>query len=415
MHNRELPSMGSNNNNHISLFFLLFFAGLLNSKDYFQYLDFDIIILVISFLFHIFLFYLFLSTILSFLMKKNNFRFYSFPYWMILLAAIFIKWFLLFIQSPGWVLPGGIYFYEIRVITINIILLITVAIRIKKIQDIKAVIWGLGLGTSLTFLIPLILFPEMIGSRAINVNNYSFTGGFWNSSVISFISIGWLLVALSTIEKSKTKKYILLAIFILTILGGLAGLSRSILLSIIISVIVYLIAAKQFLKYIKAISWTAILAVTIILIFPQLVDNFEQRFTDGVSIEEEPRVDIWLDYIEDLPKYILFGDIKGEYKRYSETGHGPHTVLLNWLTRYGILALMGFFAIIFGIIKAIKRIQKDVSLHASASAFAWLASYLAVAVINETGFLQLTVYGAMGVLLGWGNFLKKESFSLKSL
>src|SRR5690606_5296745 len=115
------------------------------------------------------------------------------------------------------------------------------------------------------------------------------------------------------------------------IFGGIAGLSRAILLSILISIMVYLFFSKKIKKYLKTIILGLIIFTVIIFFFPTVYSNFSERLDDGLNVEEEPRIEIWRDYMEDITEYIFFGEIEGNYTIYSVTRQGPHSVLFNWL------------------------------------------------------------------------------------
>src|SRR5690606_36677579 len=117
----------------------------------------------------------------------------------------------------------------------------------------------------------------------------------------------------------------------------------------------------------------------------------------------EPRIEIWRDYMEDITKYIFFGEIEGNYTIYSVTRQGPHSVLFNWLVQFGLLALIGFLFLIKGLFNSVKKIKNKFPIETSAAIYAWIAAYLAVAMINETGFEQLTIFAGFGIILGWGN------------
>src|SRR5699024_4387789 len=170
--------------------------------------------------------------------------------------------------------------------------------------------------------------------------------------------VGWWLVSLSSVEKSRIRRFFLISLFLIMAFGGLAGLSRSTLLSLIVSISVYLLFAKKVKKVIKVILSGLIIVLLIINLFSDLVLNFSQRLDGGIEIQNETRTEIWLDYFEDLPSYFLFGALDGDYTKYSSFSMGPHSTILNWLVQFGILGVLGFVALLIGFIKSIKRIKK---------------------------------------------------------
>lgn len=384
---------------HFLLIILIFIAGLLNSQHYLEFMGLNRMYIVILLAFYCLLGFWGIITFVNYLKRNKN---YPFPYWMILIIGVSLKFILLFIQFPYLFLPGEKYFYQLITYTVNFMLMIVLARNIHSIKSIKRVILSFGLGASFSAIIPFIFFPEMIGTRETYLSGYKFVGSFWNPTVISLMSVGWLLIALIPTEKLKRRKNLLIGIFILLLLGGLSGLSRSTLLAISLSVIVYLIASNKLIQYLK--SGILIIACFLIigLIFPEVVESFQQRL-EASDIKEEPRTAIWIDYIEDIPKFLLFGALDGDHIKYSTSGHSPHSVLLNWLAQYGLISLIGFVLLLLGVFRSIRNIRKSMSKHIAASLYAWLSCYLSIALINETGFNELTIYGAFGIIIAWGN------------
>lgn len=392
---------------YIFIFLVVFLAGLMNSANFFIVIGLNDLNTITKICFYLLLASLFLILLINNLLTRNSFLPEAFPYWSVLLCAVLLNYFILFIQNPSWIFPGGKYFSDFFHFILILTIMIVLAGVLRSYQAIKLAIWGLALGSSFSALIPFLFYPEMIGSRDIDFQGHHFSGGFWNSSVISYISVGWLAVSLSTLEKSKIKSFFLMSLFLIMAIGGIAGLSRATLLSVVISVCVYIFFAKKFKKYIKVILSGAIIVFFVISFFPDLFTNFSARLEGGIDIEEEGRTKIWLDYLQDLPSYFLFGAIDGDYTKYSIYGMGPHSTILNWITQFGILGLLGFVILILGLVSSIKKIKVQFSIETSSALLAWLAAYLSVALINETGFKQLTVFAAFGIIMAWGNLSKK--------
>lgn len=392
---------------YITLFLVAFLAGLLNSEVYFIFLGLNLFNSMIQLCFYLLVFlFIFILLINNLLTRKKIFP-DTYQYWIILLFAIGLKFFILFIQDPTWLFPGGKYFSDLFHFSLILIIMILFSGIISDFQRVKIAIWGLGIGASFSTLIPMILFPEMIGSRDLYVGNYYFSGGFWNSAVISYISVGWLIIALSNIEKSYLKRIFLISLFFIIAFGGIAGLSRATLLSVIVSSLAYVTFANKFKKYIKVIISGIIIFLLVINLFPELFSNFSDRLEGGIDIENESRTTIWLDYLEDLPSYFLFGAIDGDYTKYSMNQMGPHSTVLNWLSQFGLLGLIGFLILIIGLIVSIKNVRRQFKNETSSALYAWVVAYLSVALINQTGFKQLTVFVGFGIILAWGNISKK--------
>lgn len=388
---------------------LIFIVGLFNSTPFIRYMGYNSINRIISVLFYLSLFFLCTVIILDFLYNRRKLYRNSFTwYWVILFISVSFKFALYFIQSPRSIFPGGSHFSNIVTHMTNLLLIWVLIINIKNIRSLKQVIWGFGLGALFSAFIPLVFFPEMIGSRTIHINNYVFTGGFWNSAVISYMSVGWLLVAIAILEKSKIKRWILLISFFLLLFAGLAGLSRATLLSLLTSVFVYLLTSRKFVRYLRTILISIVAIFLLSAFFQDVMENFGNRLDGGLNIREESRVEIWKDYIEDIPSYFIIGESEGNYKKYSATYQGPHSVILNWFVQFGILAVLGFLCLILGLFNATKVISKKYNKNVAPALYAWIIAYLSIAMINETGFDQLSVFGGMGIILAWGNIISSS-------
>lgn len=395
---------------HPPIAVLMFLVGILNSRPYLNYMGHNRLTILLLLVFYILLVLMFMYSVLDFLYKGKKLTFVhsTIPYWSLLAIAVVLKFYIIFIQSPGSVLPTGKNFTYFLTHLGNVMLVIVLITNIYDISHVRKGIWAFGIGASFSAIIPLLFFPEMIGSRLSLVDDYVFSGAFWNSAVISYMSVGWLLIALLVNEKSKIKRGLLLGIFIILILASLAGLSRATLLSVVVSVLVYLLFSKNLVRYIRTIIVLIFISIVITTLFQDVIDNFERRLDGGINISDESRVDIWKDYIKDIPDYFILGELENNYKKYSITEHGPHSVVLNWFTQFGILALVGFFVLLFGLLKYIRKIGKSHSKHVEAVLYAWLAAYLSIALMNETGFKELSIYGGIGIILAWGNIINRR-------
>lgn len=391
------------------LIIMLFIIGVLNGKPYFDFMGYSFfpqsLMLVIYFTTIILL----LLTVMNIMFKRKNYILSS-KYWVVLAFALLLKYFLLFVQFPASFLPGHENFYPMLTNLINVFVVFILVENIKTMRDLKLSIWALGIGAFLSALIPILLFPEYIGLRSSEINGFKISGGFWNQSVISYMSVGWLLLFISIYEKNKLYKVIAFFIFVILIISGMFGLSRALLLSVILSTFVYLIVSNNLRKYIKSIVVITIIAGIGLFLFNDVIDSFTDRVDGGVQIEEEARVDIWKDYIKNIPDYFLFGEIEGNYKKYSTSvkKFGPHSVILNWLVQFGTLGLFGFLFLMYGILKSVKNIYYFQSKEFGSVVIAWFVAYMSIAVINETGFDQLSVFAAIGIILAWGNIAKKQ-------
>lgn len=388
---------------------LVFIAGILNSQQYFTFMGYSVINKLSLVIFYSLLLLIIFINIISYLYYKRCTSNTAVFYTIILLTSVLLKFLILFIQKPALFFPSSSWFLEWIQILSNLLIMIILIINLRRINDIKSVIWSLALGLSVSVLIPFLLFPEMIGTRSVMVNGYSFTGAFWNPSVIAYISVGWLLIAISNLEESRSKRLILVALFFIIILGCLSGLSRASLVSIILSISIYMVITNKITKYFKILLVLIASIFILMYFFPEPVERFTDRLNNGYDITDESRIFIWKDYLEDIPDYFLLGELEQNYKRYSVTDHGPHSVFLNWLTQYGILGLIGFVILLYGILISVIRIRLRISKHMVAGLIAWLAAYISVATINETGFMHLPLFCAFGIILAIGNIARLKT------
>lgn len=414
MINQRLNKHDNNKNSQKTLVFMVFLAGTLNSKQYLEFMGYSGLYKTLEFGYYSLLALLSMLTIIEFLYirKGEGLPVNIYSYWILLFFAVVIKYLFLFLQFPDLFLPGKSHFSPSVIFISNFLLIFILIMRITSVKDVKELIFALGLGASFSTIIPLLFYPEMIANRITIINEYNFYGSFWNASVISFITVGWLLIAASNLNFSKWRKTLLLTIFIIFVFGSLAGLSRAALLAIITSMTAYLFLSKSISKYLKITISLGLLAYLVSVFFPEVITSLSLRLEGGINIDNEARSLIWKDYIVNISDYLLFGEIEGNYRKYSPGGYGPHSVLLNWLTQFGILGLLGFLILIYGVLISIRKVQKNQSKQVAAGLYSWLIAYLSVALINETGFDQLTFFVAIGIILGWGKTMKIDNKSI---
>src|SRR5699024_8153975 len=168
----------------------------------------------------------------------------------------------------------------------------------------------------------------------------------------------------------------------------------AIFVSIVLSMFVYLVVSNNFKKYIKSIIIIIVVAGVVSFLFKDVINSFSSRIDGGIKIEEEARVDIWMDYLTNIPDYFMFGEIEGNYKKYSSSikKFGPHSVVLNWFVQFGVLALIGFLYLMYGILKSFKSVYRHQSKELGAVVIAWFVAYILLYFINVLGFVYLYVF-----------------------
>src|SRR5699024_4771419 len=234
-----------NLNTQYFIVLLLFVVGAMNSIDYFNYMGLSIFSRLLTYAFYLLIVITTTLLLITLTLDNKRLSLNFFPYWFIIIIAIFLKMMILFIQFPTKMFFGGSNVsFTITFLSIATLIII-ITNGLYDLKFIKMSICSLGIGLIISSVIPLLFYLEMIGRREGIVNGYEFSGGFWNSGVIGFLSVGWLLIALSINEKSKIKRIILYGMFFLFALTGLAGLSRALILSIVFSILLYLVIANK--------------------------------------------------------------------------------------------------------------------------------------------------------------------------
>lgn len=414
---------------NISLTLLLFFAGLIYSRQHLVMLNIPFIDKIIIVIFGV----LFLINIIVVII--NHFHsmrsFYEMNrYWIPLLAIILIKYFILFSQLlyslvinreyyDGQIfriiMDYPIYSHIKNVIKfiINFAMIFILTERINNFSKLNLSINAFGFGCVSAPIIGLLFFSDLIGKRIINVNGVYFSGSFWNASVIAFISSAWLLIGNLHNKKNKLMKLINIFMAIIMFIGGIAGLSRAIVVSGFISILIYLICLKDIKKLFKIVVIVIIVILIVQFQFGFILENFKTRLERKGKIWNDGRIDIWKDYIEDIQSFFILGEPIEGNKIFSKTGQGPHSVLLNWWSQFGIFAAIAFIWLMWGILKSASNIYNNLSIEQGAAVYAWLFAYLSLAMINETGYRELPFYTAIGIIFAWGNLATNKLIMLK--
>src|SRR5699024_5964473 len=114
-----------------------------------------------------------------------------------------------------------------------------------------------------------------------------------------------------------------------------------------------IILSKKIKQFFKVFLFLLITLAFLNYFFPEVTENLTKRLDETSSIQEESRFRIWKEYTQHLSNYFILGEVTGDYKKFSSTDQGPHSVIFKWLTHYGILGLIGFVLLVFGTIKSI--------------------------------------------------------------
>lgn len=272
-------------------------------------------------------------------------------------------------------------------------------------DQLKKQIWYLAFAALGGVIVPLVLYPNMIGIRATFSLNSIFWGGFWNPILISFVSTGWIFIGFITKETKFITKFFFSSLFLITWFVSFAGLSRTSLIILPLSLLVYSFSMGKFKNIFNSLISLSIIGLFIYIFFNTVFTNF----LDLLSVKElanESRFFIWDEYLSFIDEYWLFGTTK-YYRLYSSSGAGPHSIFLNWFVQYGIIGLLFYLFLLSGIIKSIKKFKSS-NRHLYSSLLSWLVTYLILVSINQTGFVTVSLYITMALIIKWSGFLKYE-------
>jgi len=323
------------------------------------------------------------------------------------MIVIALKYLLLFILDPGEFMtglgmaaPGGFFvsnlmdMFQFGIIFLPAIMFLLYS---RDFYELSMINLSLVIGCSVAPAVGFVFFPEMIGTRETNVGGISFSGSFWNSSVIGVVATLWSSLSLWE-HYSRGKKWSLIALLTFIVLGAMVGLSRTAFVCLGGSFMAYLSVSKGFFK--KTGVAVVILAGLFVFFksFDAVTVNLEKRMAHESDLKEDSRVRLWKDYYEHLPEFFAFGVWKEGYRSYSTEGKGPHSIYLNWLARFGIFGLAAFFWLLFGLVRSTLRMCKLFSRDKMAMTAAWIISYLALGSYNESGFMEPCFYAVMAFI-----------------
>ncbi len=415
-----------------SLSLLVFFVGLLNSRRHIAMLNIPFIDKIIIILFTVLLIINFFIIFINYFHSKKSFlKIEINKYWLPLILIVLLKYLILFLQIL-YIFINKISYNNLTInlfsnypiyshiknmlrFIVNFFIIFILTSRIDSFSKLSSTIDAFGFGCSVAPIIGLVFFPNLIGKRISDVGGVFFSGSIWNASVIAFVSVGWLLFGNIYNNDNRLKKFLYLLIPIIMFVGGIAGLSRAIVVSGFVSLLIYIICLKDLKKLIKIIAILIILIIIIQLQFGIIFENFKERLKAKSKISNEGRIQLWKDYLEDIKSFFFLGESIEGYLIFSKTEQGPHSVILNWWSQFGIIAVIAFIWLMWGIWKSATYIYKNLGVEKGAAVYAWIFAYLTLAMINETGYREFPFYTAMGIIFAWGNLAKNKSTEDKEL
>lgn len=307
----------------------------------------------------------------------------------------------------------GYYFAQINTWFGNMSLVLALGLFIRD----KKHIVQCSMATIAVLVIPTVLMviihPSCLGIRqsSFGESEVNFGGGLWNIGVMGFGSISWLALAL---QKYATKKQLNFMLFsmVIFVFVGVAGLSRTLILMVALSSICYFLLAKKDAHWIGRI-FLILLAVGLFCILnTDILLSIISRFTDRSSGSKNIRFLLWDAYSSHFAEYWLLGAPEGSvYNYYRDVNLSgkyflPHSAILNFLCRFGIVACLSYLCLIKNAFLSIKRTRENENTRICM--LAGCVSYITLAFINQTGYAEAVFYIMFGLSIALTYFENRE-------
>lgn len=293
-----------------------------------------------------------------------------------------------------------------RILVTSLLTTLVIVLGVKDSRQFYNTVWSAGIGFFITAFLPLLLHPELIGTRFEVYNGVAYSGGFWNYPLVSFVSVAWILMASTYMDCSKPRHTIIaFIIFLIGWFASFAGLSRIFLVITIVSVLAFVFSSNGYKFFVRFIAIFFIGLVLLQLIDSEIISRLFLRLNPLLTgeVSEEARISIWRGFLQNMEKYVLVGSTT-DYRTLGGIGWygGTHSAFLNWFVQYGMLGLIGYLYLLWGLLKSIISFK---SSNSSIFSFlmAWFVGYLALVSVNETGFYEPSFYIAFGLILIWPN------------
>lgn len=240
------------------------------------------------------------------------------------------------------------------------------AVNVNTEQDKKDIIYSLLCGTiaagltfvfatiNSTFMNYLLKYTEI---STVLVNGRIFYRCSGLDYDPNYYSVLCLIFSWSAIIINSKKRFFVSVLSILCLLIGLLSLSKMYLITVIISIFLYVLLTERNTKKFKTITFLLILLLAFYRLFGDVVINIFQTRLKNVNNMNDfttGRSDIWKLYINYLianPIIILFGNgMNGN----TLLGHAAHNSFITGIYKFGILGLVlmiGYYKSVFNLIK----------------------------------------------------------------
>lgn len=307
---------------------------------------------------------------------------------------------------------NGFYFSQINTWFCNMTVVLLLGTYIKNKETIIKCISS----TLVVLIIPILLIiamhPSYLGTRESYYENGAvFGGGLWNIGVIGFGSICWLALALFS-DFTKNQKRIVVFSLVLFVFVGAAGISRTLILMVSFSAITFFMLTKKDMSWIGKMALVALMIGLFCVLEPEFLLSIMSRFTDRTSGTNNIRIQLWQAYLSHFKEYWLIGAPEGSvYNYYRDVNlfgeyFLPHSAIINFFCRYGIMAVFGYFVLIRNSFFAIQK-YSWVSRNSRICVLCGGIAYVTLAFINQTGYAEIVFYIMFGLYIAYEKISRK--------
>lgn len=308
----------------------------------------------------------------------------------------------------------GYYFSQINTWFGNISVILILNIFSTSIDTIKKCVVSGMLMLFIPSILMAVLHPEFLGIRQSSVegSDVTFGGGLWNIGVMGIGSISWLGLALYKDMNRRQRRIVIISIITFAFLG-VAGLSRSLIMMLALSVCYYFLAAKKDNRLITKIALVLIVLIVFVVVDRDLISSIVMRFNDSTSGTQNIRFLLWKAYLSHFKEMWLtgapYGSVYNYYRDVSLVGANflPHSSVINFLVRFGLVCTLSYLVLIKNAFLKIRQ-NSCISANQVACVRAGCIAYVVLAFINQTGYAEPVFYIMFGLLLAYSRIIEKE-------
>lgn len=309
----------------------------------------------------------------------------------------------------------GYYFSQINTWFGNISVVLMLIVFSTRIETIKKCVVSSMVMLFIPSILMAISHPEFLGIRQSSVegSDVTFSGGLWNIGVMGIGSISWLGLALYKDMTRWQKRVVLISVITFAFLG-IAGLSRTLILMLVLSACCYFLFAKKDIRLIFKLLVVTFAVVVFSVVESDLISSIILRFNDTTSGTKNIRFLLWEAYLSHLSEVWLLGAPYGSvYNYYYDVSLAgayflPHSSFINFLVRFGLLCALSYLVLIKRAFFTVRQ-NINASLNQVACIRAGCVAYVSLAFINQTGYAEPIFYVMFGLLLTYSLLMRKEA------